>query len=245
MKRKQGRNFTIIELLVVIAIIAVLASMLLPVLNKARETARAVQCTSNLKTLGTAGIIYSNENDGLYIPIRDPGWTLSWYNKIRATVSLIRLFINRTDWADWAYWVPPKYLCPEVKSWKCYHPEGLSGPNADKYNECVRLSFYGLNSTTTSLPEIGGYFTHDFRRVKSPSGKPLHIETRGADDSTASEGKWNMGRTAADPSLTSGRAAYTHNMRANTLFFDGHVAACSPNTLYLEFNTGNNWDPYK
>ena len=81
--KRVGNIFTLIELLVVIAIIAILAAMLLPALQQARERAKTIQCTNNLKELGMAVRFYTDMHRGFMPTHYDGKQQLYWTQALR------------------------------------------------------------------------------------------------------------------------------------------------------------------
>lgn len=222
--------FTLIELLIVIAILAILASMLLPAVSRARERGIAIKCVSTMQTLGKAGQFYAADaND--FLPMLHDNYTNLWYQSA-CNANYYNYFLGTSD--SGRKYVPVGRLCPKVASFpNVFRTSHASFPGQ------TFISFFGMNGTETL--KDGKKQFHRFGRVVQPASKLLQVETNNpAAGPNGNQGWWLINRDSA--SLLDGKVAYVHANFANVLFFDGHVAAVSPRKLYE--CAGDVWLPY-
>jgi prepilin-type N-terminal cleavage/methylation domain-containing protein/prepilin-type processing-associated H-X9-DG protein len=202
-RRQSG--FTLIELLVVIAIIAILAAILFPVFATARESARRASCSSNIRQLGIAALMYAQDNDDL-------------------------LPLPYTYWGDWCSvnttW--RQRIIPYVKNTGIFHCPSFSGAGLDPLATCAptdqlpKLGTYAVSS----------YWTHRILNVPTLDGMilPLARFERPSDTFLIGEngdGDWivepKFGGPCDPGHAPPGEVRFRHSGGALWVFADGHA----------------------
>ena len=210
--------FTLIELLVVIAIIAILAGMLLPALNSAREKARAISCTSNFKQIGTMVALYADTWSEKYPTV------LSNYSSAEGLWYYLLMGENSSE---------KVFTCPS---------EGVKPVfSKDDINKCLTMN-YGWRADVFGLTPTGD--TIGYATLSSLSKLGANSDTIFAGDTAPQQDKngnqayngkgaaHSMSIGSKDSTLpypfntTDSELPYArHSQKANFLFFDGHAGS--------------------
>jgi prepilin-type N-terminal cleavage/methylation domain-containing protein/prepilin-type processing-associated H-X9-DG protein len=231
-RRSRLRGFTLIELLVVIAIIAILASMLLPALSKAKEKGKATKCVSNLRQISLATRIYGDDHDGRYcftFQVRgDNVIRKGWFNFLQPYQQTTNLI-----------------LCPsKTKKFKeavALYPSDQQDKAVSNYSANFRLGgcdwpnvwdksmWRQLRDTDVKSPASTVYLTDGGTRPKNTKD-PNQCVTP---DSPEKAGCWIVHDPANDAPCSGcvtsagdpnwGGPHLRHNQRSNVAFADSHI----------------------
>ena len=246
---RRGAGFTLIELLVVIAIIAILAAILFPVFAKARERGKMTACLSNTKQIGTACMMYAEDNDEklMWNPYAVSDYPAPVANNKQA--SFIICLAKYTKSPD-VFACPSIDLKPTINGSFAKHQWSTTAdypvdPSIYKsvgygYNELI----IGWGGRPAGGALAGGHRPASLRDFRNPAGIGVFSDA----DFPWSYGVWvkNGGYAGTlssgvpgeiyyvwcDPNKTPWRYGFTRHMGGNNFSFaDGHSAYCKPTKL--------------
>ena len=239
--RSSRKGFTLIELLIVIAIIAILAAMLMPALNKARDQARAISCTGNLKSLvGAAGHYAEDYYDYIAVKGTQGDWDLVFWAYLLSPYLGFKTNYSSHSWAkewttvNWAklfkngtvMTCPARKLLSSKAKYKVVVDKGITSSVND-----VNYGGFSYGGAFTSNTSAGGKYPAKtwsrFKEIrgKSPSNQLILGDNRdtGAYDSDSPQSRFCMIHNPVNGSAPSG--SERHNGTGNYSWGDGHVTS--------------------
>ena len=230
--------FTLIELLVVIAIIAILAAMLLPALNRAKDSGKSAACKNHLHQMGLALHMYLEDNSHKYPYVTY--WTSPPGRRGVYWVDVLQPYYPLN-------WTNPAYHCPGYKG-RIAPPSGKYGPNSsDPFYGSYAYNAWGTWYPPGPVLGLGGEWrgTDDGPALSEIQvAMPAELIAMGdsreiLDDRNSLQGFFIMFVRPDDATMTS---PARHGKDYNMLFCDGHVSGMKPVLLFSLTNNAILWN---